>query len=70
MPQNGDSIEVKNARRIDVPDILSLKHFAADYPQAKRYLPHCGDDRLNIDGVLCIPAEQFLLALKPDSFPE
>lgn len=64
------AIEVKNAKRVDVGDLTALKHFAADYPQARRYLLYRGEDRLNRDGVLCMPAEEFLLALKPGSFPE
>lgn len=64
------AIEVKNARRVDIGDQTALKHFAEDYPQAKRYLLYRGDDRLKRDGVLCMSAEEFLLALKPDNFPE
>jgi predicted AAA+ superfamily ATPase len=64
------AIEVKNAKRVDVGDLTALKHFAEDYPQAKRYLLYRGDDRLNRDGVLCMSVEEFLLALKPDNFPE
>jgi hypothetical protein len=45
-------------------------HFAEDYPQAKRYLLYRGDDRLKRDGVLCLPAEQFLAELKPNQFPK
>ena len=50
-------------------DLTALKHFAEDYPQAKRYLVYRGEDRLSRDGVLCIPAERFLLDLKPAGFP-
>jgi uncharacterized protein len=64
------AIEVKNAKRIDGSDLTALKHFAEDYPQAKRYLLYRGDDRLSRDGVLCLPADQFLLDLKPGDFPE
>lgn len=64
------AIEVKNAKRVDIGDLTALKHFATDYPQAKRYLLYRGDDRLNRDGVLCMSAEEFLLALKPGNFPE
>lgn len=64
------AVEVKNAKRIDASDLTALKHFAEDYPQAKRYLLYRGDDRLSRDGVLCLPAEQFLLDLSPGDFPE
>jgi hypothetical protein len=46
------------------------KHFAEDYPQARLYLLYRGDERLKRDGILCLPAQQFLVALKPDHFPE
>jgi predicted AAA+ superfamily ATPase len=64
------ALEVKNAKRVDGSDLTALKHFAEDYPQAKRYLLYRGDDRLNRDGVMCLPVEQFLLGLKPGNFPE
>lgn len=64
------AIEVKNSRRVDSSDLTPLKHFAEDYPQATRYLLYRGTDRLKRDGVLCIPCEDFLLALRPDSFPQ
>ena len=64
------AIEVKNAKRVDASDLTALKHFAEDYPQAKRYLLYRGDDRLKRDGILCLPAEQFLAELKPNHFPD
>jgi uncharacterized protein len=64
------AIEVKNAKRIDTRDLTALKHFAEDYPQANRYLIYRGDDRLKRDGILCLPAQEFLMELKPAHFPE
>jgi uncharacterized protein len=64
------AIEVKNAKRIDASDLTALKHFAEDYPQANRYLIYRGDDRLKRDGILCLPAQEFLMGLKPAHFPE
>ncbi|MGB6450277.1 MAG: DUF4143 domain-containing protein [Steroidobacteraceae bacterium] len=64
------AIEVKNSRRVDSNDLAALKRFAEDYPQSRRYLLYRGADRLKRDGVLCMPCEEFLLALRPDSFPE
>jgi predicted AAA+ superfamily ATPase len=64
------ALEVKNAKRVDGSDLTALKHFAEDYPQAKRYLLYRGEDRLSRDGVLCVPVERFLLELKPGEFPE
>lgn len=70
-PESGlYAVEVKNAKRIDGSDLIALKHFAEDYLQAKRYMIYRGDDSLSRDGVLCLPAEQFFLNLKPGDFPE
>jgi uncharacterized protein len=64
------ALEVKNARRADSSDFTSLRHFAQDYPQSRRYLLYRGEDRLTRDGVLCMPCEEFLRVLRPDSFPD
>jgi uncharacterized protein len=64
------AIEVKNSRRADSRDLTALRHFAEDYPQSQRYLLYRGEDRIKRDGVLCMPCEEFLLALRPDSFPD
>lgn len=64
------AIEVKNARRADSSDFTSLRSFAEGYPQSRRYLLYRGEDRLTRDGVLCMPCEEFLRALRPNSFPD
>lgn len=48
-------VEVKHAKRVDPADIRSLKIFKEDYPEATCYFLYCGDDRLIIDDVLCVP---------------
>jgi predicted AAA+ superfamily ATPase len=63
------AVEVKNSQRVRPEDLRALKSFAEDYPKARLYLLYRGKDRLLQDGVLCIPCEEFLLALKPDRFP-
>jgi hypothetical protein len=42
------------------------KAFAEDYPQSQRYFIYRGEERLLIDGVLCLPCAEFLRALRPD----
>jgi uncharacterized protein len=70
----GDSglfaIEVKNSNRIRPEDLRGLRAFAEDYGQAQRYFLYRGDERMLIDGVLCLPCEEFLTTLRPDSFPK
>ena len=64
------AVEVKNSKRVQPADLTALKSFAEDYPQCRRYLLYRGSDRIMRDGVSCLPCEDFLLALKPDRFPE
>lgn len=59
------AIEVKNARRVDSRDTRSLREFASDYPEAKVCLLYRGSDRLMINGIPCLPCEEFLRALHP-----
>lgn len=60
------AIEVKNTSRIRPQDLKGLKTFAEDYPEASLTLLYRGQDRLLIDGVLCMPVEEFLKDLRPD----
>jgi predicted AAA+ superfamily ATPase len=64
------AIEVKNSTRIRPEELRGLRAFAEDYPQSQRYFLYRGDARMLVDGVLCLPCEEFLTALRPDSFPE
>lgn len=64
------AVEVKRSSRIRPEDLTALRAFGEDYPQSRRYLLHGGKDRLKRDDVLCVPCEEFLLALRPDHFPK
>lgn len=64
------AIEVKNSVRVRPEDLRGLKKFGDDFPESSRWLLYRGRERLLIDGILCIPCEEFLLALKPDEFPQ
>jgi len=59
------AIEVKNARHVYRADVKPLRAFREDYPQASVCLLYRGKDRLMLDGVLCIPCNQFLRQLNP-----
>ena len=63
------ALEVKNTARIRPADLQGLKSFGKDYPESGLFLIYRGRERLLRDGVLCIPCEEFLGNLKPDSFP-
>jgi uncharacterized protein len=64
------ALEVKNSTRIRPEELRGLRAFAADYPQSQRYFLYRGNARMLVDGVLCLPCEEFLTSLRPDSFPE
>lgn len=59
------AVEVKNAARVQPQDLRGLRAFKQDYPQSRAYLIYRGKERLMKDGVLCLPCEEFLLALQP-----
>jgi predicted AAA+ superfamily ATPase len=61
------AIEVKNRRRADPRDLRSLQTFRKDYPRCTPLLLYRGRDRLLVDGILCMPCEEFLLGLRPDA---
>ncbi len=59
------AIEVMNSRSVRPEDLRSLRSFRDDYPEARRLLLYRGRDRLVRDGVLVLPCEEFLRALRP-----
>lgn len=61
---------MKNSRQVRPEDLRALNTFAEDYPESRCYLLYRGKERLERDGVLCMPCEEFLLALRPGRLPE
>jgi uncharacterized protein len=59
------AIEVKNTAKIRAEDVSALKTFKQDYPQSKAFLLYRGHERRMIGDILCLPCEEFLLALDP-----
>jgi predicted AAA+ superfamily ATPase len=64
------AIEVKNAARIRPQDVRALRTFGEDYPTSQRILLYRGKDRLQIDGILCLPCSDFLARLTPEALAE
>ncbi len=64
------AVEVKNADRVRSEDLRGLRSFGEDYPESHRILLYRGTERFLRDGVLAIPAAEFLQALQPNCFPE
>jgi hypothetical protein len=46
-------------------DLRPLKAFQTDYPECEALLLHRGPERLLIDGVWCLPVDEFLRNLTP-----
>ncbi len=61
------AIEVKNTAKIWPQDVKGLSVFIEDYPEAQAILLYRGKERLKKDKILCLPVEDFLLTLYPDS---
>jgi predicted AAA+ superfamily ATPase len=61
------AIEVKNARRVFPGDVRGLLSFRQDYPQVHVVLLYRGSERLVVNGVLCLPVEEYLRTLRPGS---
>ncbi|MCK5805471.1 MAG: ATP-binding protein [Lentisphaeria bacterium] len=61
------AVEVKAARRVERRDLRGLRAFLDDYPESDAILLYGGKERLRINGILCLPCEQFLRDLAPAS---
>lgn len=60
-------LEVKNLDRVRSDDLKGFASFRDDYPEAKVALLYRGKDRLLMNGIPCLPCENFLLSLNPSS---
>lgn len=60
------AIEVKNNRRYSPKDFHGLKAFCKDYPEAKGILLYRGKERAKVEGIWCLPCDDFLRAIVPD----
>lgn len=61
------AIEVKRSRNVHHTDLRALRAFQEDYPEANVCLLYMGQEELKISGVLCMPCDNFLRSLRPDS---
>ncbi|MCY4485586.1 MAG: DUF4143 domain-containing protein [Deltaproteobacteria bacterium] len=60
------AFEVKNAMRVHSGDLRPLRAFRKDYPEAETALLYRGRERLRIDGIWCLPVQEFLRGIRPD----
>jgi predicted AAA+ superfamily ATPase len=61
------AIEVKNGATVSPKDVNGLLAFQDEYPEAKTLLLYRGRQRIMQKGVLCMPCDEFLCQLQPDS---
>ena len=59
------ALEVKHAGQVRRADLRSLRTFGEDYPQAELRLLYRGAETLEIDGIRCLPCDDFLRSLRP-----
>ncbi len=60
------AFEVKNAARMHSSDLRGLRAFREDYPEAEAAVLYRGRERLRIDGIWCLPLQEFLRGIVPD----
>lgn len=60
------AIEVKRAQDIFRNDVKSLIIFKNEFPEASCCLLYNGKSKREIDGILCLPVEDFLKNLHPE----
>ena len=60
------AFEVKNHRKVHATDLRALRAFREDYPEAETAVLYRGSERLRIDGVWCLPIDDFLRRTMPD----
>ena len=60
------AVEVKNTVRVRPQDLRALRAFREDYPECEALLVYRGSEQLRIDGIWCLPGEEFLRALRPE----
>ncbi len=61
------AVEVKHSGTVRPADLRGLRAFREDYPEATLRLVYRGREALEIDGIRCLPCEDFLRGLVPGS---
>jgi uncharacterized protein len=63
------AVEVKKSRSVSSTDVRPLTAFKKDYPESQICLLYGGSERLKINGVPCIPCDEFLRLIVPNVQP-
>jgi hypothetical protein len=64
-PEGFWAVEVKHSGTVRAKDLRPLKAFKEDYPDAQLRLLYRGNERLEIEGIPCLPCDHFLKRLVP-----
>lgn len=64
-PKGFWALDVANSTHISRSDLKGLKAFKEDYPECTPALLHMGKTRSVIDGIQCMPVDEFLLGVTP-----
>ena len=64
-PRGFWAIQVRNSAQVRPADLRALRTFHADYPECACLLLYRGSERRRIEGVLCLPVDEFLRDLHP-----
>ncbi len=59
------AFDVRNSARVDSRRLRPLRAFLDEYREATAVLLHRGRKRLRVDGIWCLPVEEFLRGLVP-----
>ncbi|MBI4952780.1 MAG: ATP-binding protein [Myxococcales bacterium] len=59
------ALEVKHTEHVRPEHVRALRAFRQDYPEARALLLHRGRERLEIEGIACLPVAAFLRQLDP-----
>jgi len=60
------AMEVKHSARVRRSDLRSLRAFLEDYPQAEARFLYRGSERIVMDGILCVPVDEYLGDMIPN----
>jgi predicted AAA+ superfamily ATPase len=59
------ALEVKHTTTLRPKDLRAIRAFREDYPEATVRLLYRGGEKLEIDGILCVPCSDYLLGIVP-----
>jgi predicted AAA+ superfamily ATPase len=60
------AVEVKNAAVVRSEDLRGLRAIRDEYPECRPLLLYRGQDRLEVNGIQCVPVDAFLRGLRPE----